>query len=61
MFKHTMEFLKQHASLKNPNPKHYLLAFKIKDLSNKDSVALCELLVTEIGKPKRKLYATPGK
>jgi len=60
MFKHEMEFLKQHASLKKPFPKHYFTSL-FKDLSNKDLVILCELLATKIGKPKKRLYATLGK
>jgi hypothetical protein len=53
-----MEFLKQCASLKKPLPKHYFTSL-LKDLSNKNLVALCELLTIKIGKPKRRLYATP--
>jgi hypothetical protein len=60
MFKHVMEFLKQHATLKKPFPKHYFTSL-LKDLSNKDLVILCGLLATKIGKPKRRLYATLGK
>jgi hypothetical protein len=55
-----MEFLKHHASFKKPLPEHYFISLN-KDLSNEDLVALCELLATEIGKPKRRLYATPGR
>jgi hypothetical protein len=54
-----VEFLKQLASLKNSLPKHYFINFQ-KDLSNKNLVALCELLTTKIGKPQRKLYAIRG-
>jgi hypothetical protein len=32
----------------------------LKDLSNKNLVALCGLLTTKIGKPKQKLYVIPG-
>jgi hypothetical protein len=49
-----MEFLKQRTSLKSPLPKHYFASF-LKDLSNEDLVALFELLITKIGKPKRRL------
>jgi hypothetical protein len=52
-----MDFLKQRTSLKKPFPKHYFISL-FKDLPNKDLVALCGLLATQIGKPKRKLYAT---
>jgi hypothetical protein len=36
---------------------HYFTSL-LKDLSNKNLVTLCELLVTEIAKPRRRLYAT---
>jgi hypothetical protein len=55
-----MEFLKQCASLQKPLPNHYITSF-LKDLSNENLVALCGLLTTQIGKPKRRLYATPRK
>ncbi len=42
MFRHAMEFLKQHASLKKPLLEHYIIGFP-KDLSNEDLVALCGL------------------
>jgi hypothetical protein len=58
MFIHTMEFLKQCISLKKPLSKHYFTSI-FKDLSNKNLVTLCELLATEIAKPKKRLYATP--
>jgi hypothetical protein len=58
MFRHMMEFLKQCASLKKQLLKHYFTSL-FKDLSNKYLVALCGLLATEIGKPKKRLYATP--
>jgi hypothetical protein len=54
-----VEFLKQLASLKKSLPKHYFISFQ-KDLSNKNLVALCELLIKKIGKPQRKLYAIQG-
>ncbi len=54
-----VEFFKQLASLKKSFPKHYFISFQ-KDLSNKNLVALCELLTTKIGKPQRKLYAIQG-
>jgi hypothetical protein len=57
MFRHAMEFFKQHASLKKPFPEHYFTNL-LKDLSNEDLVTLCELLATKNGKPKRRLYAT---
>ncbi len=59
MFKHAMEFLKQCTSLEKPFLKHYFTNF-LKDLSNKNLVALCGLLTTKIGKPKQRLYAIPG-
>jgi hypothetical protein len=43
MFKHTMEFLKQLASLKKPLLEHYFTSL-LKDLSNENLVTLCELL-----------------
>jgi hypothetical protein len=43
MFRHAMEFVKQHASLKKPLLEHYFTSL-LKDLSNENSVALCELL-----------------
>ncbi len=55
-----MEFLKQCTSLEKPFLKHYFTNF-LKDLSNKNLVALCGLLTTKIGKPKTKLYATLGR
>jgi hypothetical protein len=55
-----MEFLKQYVNLKKPFPKHYFINL-LKDLSNGDLVALCGFLATEIGKPKRRLYATLGR
>jgi len=54
MFKHEMEFLKQPTSLKKPLPKHYFVSF-LKDLSNKDLVALFELLATKVVKLKKRL------
>jgi sulfite reductase alpha subunit-like flavoprotein len=60
MFRQVIEFLKQHASLKKPFSKHYFTNL-LKDLSNEDLVALCELLVTKIRKPKRRLYAILGR
>jgi hypothetical protein len=60
MFNHVMEFLEQCASLKKPLPKHYFTSF-LKDLLNKDLVALCGLLATIIGIPKTRLYVTLGK
>jgi hypothetical protein len=59
MFKHVMEFLKQHTSLKKPLLEHYFTSFQ-KDLSNEDLIALCELLAT-IAKPQIRLYAIPSK
>jgi hypothetical protein len=58
MFRHAMEFLKQHINLKKPLPEHYFTNI-LKYLSNGDLVALCGLLAIEIGKPKKRLYATP--
>jgi len=47
MFKHMMEFLKQRTSLKKPFLEHYFSGL-LKDLSNKDLVTLCGLLVIEM-------------
>jgi hypothetical protein len=58
MFRHVMEFLKQHTSLKKPLLEHYFTSI-LKDLSNEHLVTLCELLVTKIAKLKRRLYASP--
>jgi len=55
-----MEFLKQHASLKKPFPKHYFINF-LKDLSIAALVTLCELLATKIAKSPIRLYAIPSK
>jgi hypothetical protein len=60
MFKHAMEFLKQHASLKRPLPKHYFTSL-LKDLSNEDLVAYVNNITTKFGKPKKRLYAIPGR
>jgi hypothetical protein len=60
MFKHVMESLKQHTSLKKPLLEHYFTSF-LKDLSNVDLIALCELLATKIAQPQKRLYAIPGK
>jgi len=54
-----MEFLKGRANLQKPLPDYYFISL-LKDLSNEDLVALCELLAIEIVKPKRRLYATLG-
>jgi len=50
MFKHAMEFLKQHTSLKTPPLEHYFINM-LKDLFIENLVTLCELLGIEIGKP----------
>jgi hypothetical protein len=55
-----MEFLKQHANLKKPFLEHYFINF-LKELSNKDLVALCGLLATKFGKPKQRLYVSLGR
>ncbi len=45
MFRHIMEFLKHHTSLKKPLTKDYFTSF-LKDLSNENLFALCGLLAT---------------
>ncbi len=60
MFRHMMEFLKQRVSLLKPLPKHYFTNF-CKDLSNEELVTLCGLLVIEIEKPQKRLYAILGR
>jgi hypothetical protein len=55
-----MEFLKQRVSLLKPLPKHYFTNF-CKDLSNEELVTLCGLLVIEIEKPQKRLYAILGR
>jgi len=44
---------------KNPLPKYYFTSF-LKDISNENLVALCELAI-EIVKPQKRLYTTLGK
>lgn len=45
---------------KKPLLEYYFTSF-LKNISNENLVALCELLTIEITKPQRKLYATLGK
>jgi hypothetical protein len=45
-------------SFKNQIPEHYFTTL-LKDLSNKDLVALCGLITTKIWKPQKRLYVTP--
>jgi hypothetical protein len=59
MCKHMWNFWNNSQDLKKSLPKHYFISFQ-KDLSNKNLVALFELLTTKIGKPQRKLYAIQG-
>jgi hypothetical protein len=40
--------------------KHYFISL-LKNVSNEDLVALCELLSTKIAKPKKRLYETLGR
>jgi hypothetical protein len=60
MFKHAMEFLKQCPSLNKPLLEHCFISF-LKDLLTKNLFIHYELLVIEITKPPRWLYATPSK
>ncbi len=50
--------LEKCTSFKNQIPEHYFTSL-LKDLSNKDLVALCGLITTEIWKPQKRLYVTP--
>ncbi len=55
MFKHAMEFLKQHPNFKKSLPKHYFTNF-LKDLSTENLVTLCKLLATKIAKLLKKNF-----